>query len=292
VSAPERAARRRKNALPLSVWFSVIRNGCFFAPQAIKRIQRSDAVLVAASTECYNRLPLKQAMSKLSDLEYTNVELALHESGDQLQPSAIAADLDAAVAFCRDTERMDIVAYSVEIAATGEEFYRQFTAICSLAKATKVVTLTIPSGELGTPFNEEVERLRRLVQIAELEGVRVGIRSQVGRLSEDPDTVTVLCDNVKGLGLTLDPSHYICGPHAGRNIDKLMKYVYHVHLRDTKKDQLQVRVGQGEIDYGRLITCLSQVKYDRALSVNILETPDVDHMVELRKMRLLLESLL
>jgi sugar phosphate isomerase/epimerase len=120
----------------------------------------------------------------------------------------------------------------------------------------------------------------------------VGIRSQVGRLSQDPDTVVVLCDNVKGLGLTLDPSHYICGPHAGRSIDKLMKYVFHVQLRDSKKDQMQVRVGQGEIEYGRLVQLLQKVHYTRALTVHITEMADVDHQVEMRKMRLLLESLL
>ncbi len=249
-------------------------------------------MLVAASTECYYHLPLKEALTKISDLEYTNVEIAIHEQGQHLKPSVIAADLDKAVAVCRDTERMDVVAFSVEIDATGEEYYRQFTAICKLAKATKVVTLAIPSGELGTPFNEEVEKLRRLVQIAQLEGIRVGIKSQIGRLSEDPDTVVVLCDNVKGLGLTLDPTHYICGPHSNKNVDKLMKYVYHVHLRDSKKGHLQVRVGQGEVEYGRLVTLLQKVNYHRALSVNIREMPDVDHMVELRKMRLLLESLL
>lgn len=249
-------------------------------------------MLVAASTECYGNLPLSEALSRFCDLEFTSVEIDIHENGNHLRPSQVAADVEQAAVICRDTHRLDIVAYSVDIAAIGDEYYRQFQAICRLAKATKVVTLTVPSCELGTPFNEEVERLRKLVAIAATDGVRVGIKSQVGRLSQDPDTVVVLCDNVKGLGLTLDPSHYICGPHAGRSIDKLMKYVYHVHLRDTKKDQLQVRVGQGEIEYGRLVQQLQKVHYTRALSVHITEMPDVDHQVELRKMRLLLESLL
>lgn len=249
-------------------------------------------MLVAASTECFGLLPLVDAIGRLGDLEYTNVEIAIHEGGVQIKPSEVAANIEKAIAKCRDTHRLDIIAYSVDITATGDEYYRQFLAICRLAKSTKVVTLTVPSCELGTPFNEEVERLRKLVSIATNEGVRVGIKSQVGRLSQDPDTVVVLCDNVKGLGLTLDPSHYICGPHAGRSIDKLMKYVYHVHLRDTKKDQLQVRIGQGEIEYGRLIQQLQKVNYNRSLSVNITEMPEVDHQVEMRKMRLLLESLL
>jgi sugar phosphate isomerase/epimerase len=249
-------------------------------------------VLVAASTECYSNLPLPDAISRLCDLEFTSVEIAINEDGLQLKPSQVVADVDQAAVICRDTHRLDIVAYDVNITAPGEEYYRQFRAICQLAKATKVVTLTIPSCELGTPFNEEVERLRKLVAIAATDGVRVGIKSQIGRLSQDPDTVVVLCDNVKGLGLSLDPSHYICGPHAGRPIDKLIKYVYHVLLRDSKKDRLQVRVGQGEIEYGRLIQQLQKVNYSRALSVHIMEVPDVDHQVELRKMRLLLESLL
>jgi sugar phosphate isomerase/epimerase len=65
-----------------------------------------------------------------------------------------------------------------------------------------------------------------------------------------------------------------------------------VHLRDTTKDKLQVRVGQGQIEYGRLVTQLAKVRYNRALVVHICEMEGVDHAAEMRKMRLLLESLL
>ncbi|HEX5105981.1 MAG TPA: sugar phosphate isomerase/epimerase [Pirellulaceae bacterium] len=237
-------------------------------------------------------LSLPAALERLADLEYTSVELALFEDADQFKPSQIAADPEKAVAICRNTQRLDVVAFDTRIAAEKDDHYEQFNAICKLARATKVVTITVPSGETGTPFNEEIEHLRRLVDIATLHGVRVGIKSQIGRMSEDPDTVTNLCDNVKGLGLTLDPSAYIYGPYQGRNYDKLMKYVYHMHLRDTNKKAFQVRVGQGEIEYGRLISLLQKQKYNRALSVDITEMPEVDHVGELRKLRLLLESLL
>jgi sugar phosphate isomerase/epimerase len=152
--------------------------------------------------------------------------------------------------------------------------------------------LTVPSGPLGTPFNEEVERLQELVRIAEGQGVRVAMQSHIGCLSEDPDTVKVLCDNVRGLGLTFDPSHYHCGPYRNKNLDKILPYVFHVHLRDSKKDQLQVRVGQGEIEYGKLIAGLQRVRYDLALSIQIAPMEGVDQRQELRKLRLLLDSLL
>jgi sugar phosphate isomerase/epimerase len=226
------------------------------------------------------------------DLEFTTIEIALRENGSVLSPTRIEEDLEQAVRIARDSHRLDLCSYDVHIEATGERYYELFAGICALAKATKVVTLTVPSAELGTPFNEEVERLQELVRIAEGQGVRVGMKSQIGRLSEDPDTVKVLCDNVRGLGLTLDPSHYYCGPYRNKNLDKIMQYVFHVHLRDSKKDQLQVRVGQGEIEYGRLISSLQRVRYENALSIQIAPMEGVDQRQELRKLRLLLDSLL
>jgi sugar phosphate isomerase/epimerase len=247
---------------------------------------------VAASTECYFDWPLGKTLDRLLDLEYTAVELAIFENGPQLKPSEIADNLDAAIEICRNNRRLDIAGFDVQLTSEGETYYEQFNAICRLARAVKVVTITVESSELGTPFNEEVERLRKLVDLATLQGVRVGLKSQIGRLSQDPDTVMVLCDNVKGLGLTYDPSAYIAGPCQGRLHDKIMKYVYHIQLRDTSKKQFQVRIGQGEIEYSRIITLMEQQKYNQALSVNIREMPDVDHTGELRKLRLLLESVL
>ena len=247
---------------------------------------------VAASTDCFPELVMPDVVDQFIDLEFTTVEISLREDGTALSPSRIDAEFEKAVHFARGSHRLEVCSYDVHIDAEGEQYFEQFGAVCRLGKATKVVTLTVPSCELGTPFNAEVERLQRLVEIAELEGVRVAMKSQIGRLSEDPDTVKVLCDNVKGLGLTLDPSHYHCGPFPNKNLDKIMPYVFHVHLKDSKKDKLQVRVGQGEIEYGKVISQLSKVGYSHALSIQIAPMPDIDQRGELRKLRLLLDTLL
>jgi sugar phosphate isomerase/epimerase len=250
-------------------------------------------VFVAASTGCYPDLSLAQALERLVDLEYTSVEMVVHEQGGHLKPSEVHADLDRAVRLCRLTHRLSITAYSVDIQTPNQDdYYRQFEACCRLAKATKVVTLVVRASELGTPFNEEIERLRRMVSIAGEEGVVVGLLTETGRMTQDPTTATVLCDNVKGLALTLDPSHYIWGPHKGAAYENVMKFTCHVRLRDTNKEKFQVRVGQGLVEYGRLATQLAKHNYQRALCVDITPMPDVDQNAEMRKMRLLLESLL
>ena len=250
-------------------------------------------MFVAATTQCFTQLSLADAIEKLADLEFSHIEIAIHENGNHLKPSEVQQDLQRASMLCNATRRLTVVGFSIDIEGEGEPYYQRFQSCCELAKLCKVVTLTVPSGEHGTPFNEEVERYKKLVKIAEQHGVRVALRSQVGHLSADPDTVSVICGHVTGLGLSLDPSVYHFGHPTPLNYDQLIEYVHTVYLRDSTPDQLQVRVGQGIIDYGKLIHQLRKVQYSRALCVDIQpsDDPEVDHDGELRKLRLLLESL-
>lgn len=249
---------------------------------------------VAASTECFPHLSLEAALTKLSDLEYSRVEIGIREDGPHMKPSEVAANLDSAIRRSRDTHRLTPVSYFVDTCGTGSEAYERFAACAKLAKATKVVVVSVPASELGFPFNEEVARLRELVRIAGLEGVLVGVKTEAGRITQDPETTLSLCSHVKGLGVSLDPSHFVYGPAAGANYTQLLPHVLHVQLRDSSKDAFQVQVGQGEIDYGKIVTQLSRHKYNRALSVNMAYDPEseFDHDTEMRKLRLLLESLL
>ena len=255
-----------------------------------KYVRKDYSVFVSASTECWPDLEMQDAIEILQDLDFTAVEIAMHESG-KLKPSHLIEDLDRAVQLVRHTHRLEISSFSLELASTGEQHYVDFKEICRLGKATKVVNITVPSSEKGTPFNEEVEHLQKLVTIAETEGVRVSVRSQLGCLSEDPDTLMVLCNNIEGLGITMDPSVYLCSNCTSKNLDTILKFVCNVHLRDSKPDAFQVSVGQGEVDYAKLVTQLERDKYDRALTVHMTPDEALDHRVELRKLRRLLETL-
>ena len=170
--------------------------------------------------------------------------------------------------------------------------YDQFESCCRLAKSLGVVTMVVESSELGTPFNGEIERLRKLVAIAAGLDALVGVKTEAGRMTQDAETTASLCRNVPGLWVTLDPSHFIFGHKKMASWESILKYVCHVHLRDTKPDAFQVRIGQGNVEYGKLFNQLERVGYKRALSVHLPPLENVDQVGELRKMRLLLESLL
>ncbi len=123
-------------------------------------------------------------------------------------------------------------------------------------------------------------------------GVVLGLLTESGRLTESPDTVGSLCKSVKGLSVTLDPSHYIFGQPKMKDFDSILGNVCHLRLRDTSPRHFQIRVGQGVLEFGRLVIQLSKVDYRGSLCVDLASLPDLDTAAELRKMRLLLESLL
>ena len=248
-------------------------------------------MFVCVSTECLPDMPLAAAMERLAELEFTAVELDVHEQGGHLQPAVVAANPEAAIALCSDLQRLRPVA--VSFAATESPVvYDQFTACCRLAKSLGVVTIVVESSELGTPFNGEIERLRKLVAIGSGLGAVVAVKTSAGRMTQDAETTASLCRNVPGLGVTLDPTHFIFGHKKPASWEPILKYVAHVHLRDTKPDAFQVRIGQGSVEYGKIVSQLERVGYKRALCAHMPPLEGVDQVAELRKMRLLLESLL
>jgi sugar phosphate isomerase/epimerase len=248
-------------------------------------------VFVCVSTESLPDMPLAAAMERLAELEFTAVELDIRADGGHLQPDRIAAHPEAAIAECSDLQRLRPVALSFAAPETPV-VYDQFTACCRLAKSLGVVTMVVESSELGTPFNGEIERLRKLVAIASGLGVVVGVKTSAGRMTQDAETTASLCRNVPGLGVTLDPSHFIFGHKKQASWDSILKNVCHVHLRDTRPEEFQVRIGQGDVEYGKIVAQLGRVGYKRALCAHMPPLAGVDQVAELRKMRLLLESLL
>jgi sugar phosphate isomerase/epimerase len=253
-------------------------------------------VYVACSTLCFGRCSLEDALRRIGELEFSKFEAAIHEQGRQLRPSEVAADVAHVAARLRYGPGLTPIAFSVEIEASDDEEHdRQLKAICRLARVSAVPLLTLRSADAASSLDAEVERLKRLVHLAAADGIQLTVSTRIGTLTEDPDTALALCQRVKGLGLTLDPSHYIAGPHAGKCHDALYPYVKHVHLRDTGRgpNQFQVRVGQGEVEYGRIIAQLARYRYDRILCVDIHDIADAPFAMqpEARKLKYLLESL-
>lgn len=247
-------------------------------------------MFVAATTRCFADKSFDEACYQISELEFDKFEIWLDDRTDHLKPTEVAADPERFYARLREKTRLTPVGLYIE----HDLPLPVLTGLSKLAKMMRVTQITLPASPLGTPFNTEIDRLRSFVAVTSQDGIRLSIKTETGTLTEDPHTAVELCQSVRGLGLTLDASYYICGPNRGKSYDQVFPYTYHTHLRDTTPDQLQVPVGLGEIDYSRVIGMLRRHDYQRALSVDILpENMDLAaRQLEMRKLRMLLDTLL
>jgi sugar phosphate isomerase/epimerase len=255
-------------------------------------------VFVACSTRCFSKETLESALRHIAELEFNKIDLAVVEESDHLRPSEVTENLETALHRIRIGPSLTPSALDVDFGPVDDPkvLRRRFEAMCRLAKPLTVAVLTMKAAPIGTPIDDEVRRLAALVEFASREGLVLALETHSETMTADPATAVALCKSVPGLGLTLDPSHYIHGPNQGASFDDVYPYVQNVHLRDTGRQpgDFQVRVGQGEIEYGRVVSQLERYGYDRALTVSILDSLEspFDIEVEVRKLKLLLESLL
>lgn len=256
-------------------------------------------MFVSCSTRCFSRRPLESVLRQFADMEFQKYDLALIESGSQLKPSDAADNLDATTLRLRSGPGLTPATLELDLGPEADDpkaWRKRFEAMCRLAKQLTVAVLTLPAAPLGTPFDAEVRRLADLSEFAGREGLVLTVPTDSSSLTADPNQAIALCKAVPGLGLTLDPSHYVNTPHKVGSYDAVYPYVKHVRFRDTGKQPgaFQVRIGQGELEYTRIVSLLARQGYDRALSIAILDELDspFDVDAEIRKLKLLLESLL
>jgi sugar phosphate isomerase/epimerase len=252
-------------------------------------------VYVACSTLSFSKLSLEDALKTVREMRFTKADLAIHDDGPHLTPAEVAADVTRTAQRLK-AANLPLAAIHLCIGDPDPEKARaHFRAVCRLARVSTVPLVTVPAAALGSDLDAEVRRLTAWGKIAETEGVILTVETNAATITADPLGAVELCRRVPGLALTLDPSHYHVSPHGPLDYDRLYPYVRHVRLRDTGNtpELFQVRIGQGELEYGKIISQLDRNHYDRALTVDIRDVPDNSFPIEpeVRKLKYLLESL-
>jgi sugar phosphate isomerase/epimerase len=137
-----------------------------------------------------------------------------------------------------------------------------------------VPVITIGASRRGTPVEDEIARLKALVPVAAAHGVQLTVETHSNQLTEHPDVAVRLCEEVEGLALTLDASHYYAGPNQGADFSAVLPYVRHVHLRDAGSDwdHIQVPAGTGKVPFGEIVTRLDALGYAGKFAIEYIDS--------------------
>ncbi len=145
------------------------------------------------------------------------------------------------------------------------ETFKRLTEFCRLAGIPGITLCPgVEHASLGRAASLElaIEELSRLAEAGRQAGLRVSFEPHVESITESPDDALRVVENVPGLSLTLDYSHFVYLGYCDQEIEPLLSHTGHFHVRQAEKGVLQCQTSKGQIDFDRALTRLSECKYD------------------------------
>lgn len=180
--------------------------------------------------------------------------------------------------------------------ARVEEASARFENILAFAVAMGCPHLTtLP----GVPFANDSGDLERSAATLRLwrnhaaeRGIILAVEPHIGSLAGTPDKTLQLLNAVPGLGLTLDPAHFVCAGVAFEEILPLAPLATHAHLRPARSGKLQCAMAENTIPFRVFLAALDPRRCPCAAIELVRERPLCDQLDVPQTVRHLLDAVL
>ena len=257
-------------------------------------------MFVACSTLCFGDRPLEAALRQIAELEFNKYRPGADRGRPAPRPLRRRRRPRGRAAPPPERAEPDPLGArpGLRRRSTRPTLRKRFEAICRFAKPLTVAVLTMPAAPIGTPIEQRDRPPDRPGERRQPRGPGpLGPHRTATTLTADPAVAARALRRRAGPRPDARPEPLRARPPRRRlTTTTSSRYVQNAHFRDTGKNpgEEQVRVGQGRIDYARIVNLLARHGYNRALTVAILNDGDCpfDAEVEVRKLKLLLESLI
>ena len=227
-------------------------------------------------------------MVALLGFELVDVALFLPEGGDLVSdPAGVAAGLGAALSgygvasedlFLAVGETVEDIAPNQRDRSLREQRRREFSAAVHVAAELGIRGLTVLPGvtwaeDPAVSWAVCVEELSWRVEEAAAAGVELRIEAHAGSIAPVPELTARLCEDVPGLRLTLDLSHFELQSVTLDRMLTLVPLAGHLHVRAARPGAIQVRWRDNETDFAALVTALRSAGYGGAYCVEYVPMP-------------------
>lgn len=243
--------------------------------------------MACSSLECdITEYPdIRKVFSKIRELGFRYLDLALFENWQQIRPDVLASDggatadliassiAEAGLKVCSINTR-----FTAGLNDPGSDSFRrlsgEFKALLDLAGRLGCPNITMQPGYIpeDRTIDESIgileSNLTELIRLAEGSGITLSLEAHQGTIIEKPEKALELIRKVwPSVGLTYDPSHYTMQGYRMEDTEALLDYMVHVHVRNAAFNQMQATMQNGTVDFAALLLALLKRKYDGALSM-------------------------
>lgn len=155
---------------------------------------------------------------------------------------------------------------------------RRLAAVVGYAKRLGATGLTLLPGIEWPDLQDRgfalaCEELSSYVSLAGECGLRLSVEPHVESIIATPSAAGRLVEQVPGLSLTLDYSHFIAGGFDQQEVHALAHYAGHVHARQAAPGRLQVGQREGVLQFEVILTNLLRSGYRGAVSFEYVWEP-------------------
>jgi sugar phosphate isomerase/epimerase len=122
------------------------------------------------------------------------------------------------------------------------------------------------TGLPGVDFGEDsgnicIEEMSWRLEEANKNGITYAVEPHFGSIMEDPNRAVKLLEQVQGMSVTLDHSHYTAQGIGVDEVEILVPYASHLHARGAAKNEMQTSAARNTTDFLKVIEQLKKHGY-------------------------------
>ena len=234
-------------------------------------------------------LPHDNVLQLIAMLDLQGVDIGLFEDRSHLWPSqqfanteqsarALKAKMDAlnlAVADVFLQMDPDFVPYAInQTDAARRQKARDwfmhsldYANACGCHHVTALPGVHMDGESYEDSFARAVTELNWRVERAQQQNIIFGVEAHVGSIVPEPKLAARLVESVPGLTLTLDYTHFTRLGLADADVEPLVQYASHFHVRGAREGRLQERFAHNVIDYDRVWDVMVETGYSGWLGI-------------------------
>lgn len=235
---------------------------------------------------------IEQGLSDVRRLGFSHADVGIGGGSAHFNPVMVAENpLHFAAQVRQAADRLDLTLNECFLlnfgwpinspdAARRRKTRELFAGLCSFADRAGFASILLIPGpvhaELGADASLELsaDALRDLVDVASATRVHLNIEPDVDSCANTPELALTLCEQVPGLGLTLDYSHFVCQDIAAERVIRLHPLARHLHVRQAATARIVAEMDDGTIDFPRIVSALHRSGYEGLYCVEYLALDD------------------
>jgi sugar phosphate isomerase/epimerase len=136
-----------------------------------------------------------------------------------------------------------------------------YAAECGCRHVTILPGVHFESESADESLARTVTELTWRVERAKAHDIILGVEAHVGSIVPAPEPAERLVQQVPGLTLTLDYTHFTRLGLPDSAIEPLVKYASHFHVRGARQGRLQTSFSDNVIDYQRVVAAMVESDY-------------------------------